>query len=884
MSVPSVLPNYKVNNSRNSRDASVSMFCTCLLFSPVMVFFFLGGIYLGSTIVAYHTDPTAVIGGPQSSSLPNTNNILLPGQLRGDHHAALNEVYRAAEVTAPHKSGQTRAMNQGTSILSSSVGASPENVPIHDAVTAKSIAIESERLVSGASRAALSSSEHVAQHMITSYQAGQNGGFELPSTLDSVDVVFGVWVFLDKAPGDDNMRTIFSNKAPGCERSADRNGVAIFVNEWQTTDHKLYVEYGNDHSGCNKVTSGQVKLEDQKWYHVAVTFFGGQAILYLDGVQVGSSTGTHSVQHSRPIQLGQYANNEYPLLGNISHFAVAQPTDASAAAASVQSMKNIYQQADYSGMDSNENIRALFTLLDVTNKGATNRDIIGHLQGKLRRSPGSKSVKGVKIKLVDGLENGRVVTEEMKKESDLLGRTRREEVKAGMQRSWAAYKAYAWGKDELKPQTKSGSDNWGGLGVTLVDSLDTLWVMGMKEEFEEAAQWVKNSLTFSRTGSVSVFETTIRELGGLIAAYDLSENRIFLDKAIDLGERLIKAFGGGSIPQSQVDLSTGMGKGGWSGGSAILSELGTLQVEFRYLSMASGDPKFERISMKAMQAMYKANPAHGLYPIKVGISSGRFTDQHVTFGALGDSFYEYLLKVWIQGGKKETWLREMYDKSIDGVMDVLLKASSPSGLAYISDWDGRRNIAKMDHLVCFMPGVMTLGAYTDPLGLDSARAQRDLSVAKALMFTCREMYHRTATGISPEFVLFPPGKDIDTHTSAPFYILRPETAESMFVMNQLTGDPIYREWAYEIWTAIDKHCRNGVAYGALRNVNNKNGGVDNRMESFFLAETLKYLYLAQDPDNEIDVLHKYVFNTEAHPTRIFNDGVFPSNHVPIGNM
>lgn len=451
-----------------------------------------------------------------------------------------------------------------------------------------------------------------------------------------------------------------------------------------------------------------------------------------------------------------------------------------------------------------------------------------------------------------------------------------------MQRSWAGYKAYAWGMDELKPQSKSGSNNWGGLGVTLVDSLDTLWVMGMKAEFEEAAKWVEKSLTFSRTGSVSVFETTIRELGGLIAAYDLSKNKVFLDKAIDLGDRLIKAWtGGGSIPQSQVDLGNGQGRGGWSGGSAILSELGTLQVEFRYLSMASGDPKYERTSMKAIQAMYKANPAHGLYPIKVGIGSGRFTDQHVTFGALGDSFYEYLLKVWIQGGKKEQWLREMYDKSIDGVMDVLLKASSPSGLAYISDWDGRRNIAKMDHLVCFMPGVMALGAYTDPMGLDSARAQRDLSVAKALMYTCREMYHRTETGISPEFVNFPPGKDIDTRTSAPFYILRPETAESLFVLNQLTGDPIYREWAYEIWSAIDHHCRNGVAYGALRNVNTKNSGVDNRMESFFLAETLKYLYLAQDPDNEIDVLNKYVFNTEAHPTRIFEDGVFANNHVPI---
>ena len=135
------------------------------------------------------------------------------------------------------------------------------------------------------------------------------------------------------------------------------------------------------------------------------------------------------------------------------------------------------------------------------------------------------------------------------------------------------------------------------------------------------------------------------------------------------------------------------------------------------------------------------------------------------------------------------------------------------------------------------------------------------------------MYHSTATGIAPEFVTF--DNDINTRTSAPFYILRPETAESLFVLNQLTGDPIYREWAWEIWQAIDKHCRKGSGYGALQNVNNENSGVDDRMESFFFAETLKYLYLVQDPDNYID-LAKYVFNTEAHPMKIL-----PEDHIPV---
>lgn len=469
------------------------------------------------------------------------------------------------------------------------------------------------------------------------------------------------------------------------------------------------------------------------------------------------------------------------------------------------------------------------------------------------------------------------MTDEMREESDRQGRIRREEIKRGMATAWDGYRKHAWGRDELKPATRTGGDPWGGMGVTLVDSLDTLWVMGMKKEFDEATEWVRQSLSFSRVGKVSVFETTIRELGGLLSAYDLSGSKVFLEKAKDLGNRLIRAFDGGiGLPRSQVDLSSGYASSGWSGGSAILSELGTLQVEFRYLSHITGDPSYEKTSMRALQVMNQRKPPHGLFPIKVSISNGQFTDKTVTFGALGDSFYEYLLKVWLQGGRQENWLREMYDNAIEGVIGTLLKASKPSGLAFLSDWDGRHNNLKMDHLVCFMPGTMTLGAYTDPQGLDSPRAQRDLAVAKALMYTCREMYHRTATGIAPEFVTFQDGRDMVTRTSAPFYILRPETAESLFVMNQLTGDPIYREWAWEIWTAIDKHCKLGAGYGSLRDVNNAHSGVDNRMESFFLAETMKYLYLAQDPDNEMDLM-KYVFNTEAHPTRMLD----PNSHRPI---
>ena len=83
---------------------------------------------------------------------------------------------------------------------------------------------------------------------------------------------------------------------------------------------------------------------------------------------------------------------------------------------------------------------------------------------------------------------------------------------------------------------------------------------------------------------------------------------------------------------------------------------------------------------------------------------------------------------------------------------MLAQKSSPSGLSYIADLNGGRLDHKMDHLVCFMGGALALGAYTDPEGLDSPRAQRDLKLAKAVTYTCYQMYARMATGIAPEFV------------------------------------------------------------------------------------------------------------------------------------
>jgi len=488
--------------------------------------------------------------------------------------------------------------------------------------------------------------------------------------------------------------------------------------------------------------------------------------------------------------------------------------------------------------------------------------------------------------LADGSFSDDVSKEDLIK-SDEVGEERAEAIKAGMQFVWKSYKEKAWGADELRPRSGASQNNWGGMAFTMIDSLDTLWVMGMHDEFYEATKYLKDHLTFNVPRTVSVFETTIRGLGGLLSAYDLSGDRTHLDKAKDLADRLTKSFNTPKgIPNGQINLQTGQGhNSGWTGSASILAELGTVQIEHRYLSHATGIPYYGKRAERPIRELRKHRQPHGLYPIYVSPQTGEPTNRQITFGALGDSFYEYLVKVWVQGGEPadggDRMFRDMYDEAMQGLHDVLLQRSTPSRLQYVADFNGAQPVHKMDHLVCFVPGMLALGAWTAQGTAGSAHVQRDLQAAKAIAYTCYQMYARQATGIAPEYVDFRAGSDLVVPAGAPFYILRPEAAESLYVLHQLTGNPIYREWGWKMWQSIDRYCRTTYGFGAHPDVRDTARRPDDRMESFFLAETMKYLYMLQSPDHPIS-LERFVFNTEAHPMRRFDHWGSNENKVDWG--
>ena len=445
---------------------------------------------------------------------------------------------------------------------------------------------------------------------------------------------------------------------------------------------------------------------------------------------------------------------------------------------------------------------------------------------------------------------------------------RRERVRAMFVHAWTGYKTHAWGHDELTPVSKGFNDRWGGWGITIVDSLDTLAILGLHDELRLAREHVKGiDWESAEAGPLSVFEVAIRHLGGLLGAYTLTKDSVYLTKAQELADRLLPAFDTPSgMSAAEFDMFTNLAPANKR--HPCLAEVGSLQLEFSYLSILTKNPRYAAEANRFYEFLQDAkerddvsSPVKGMWPLHFDPVEGTFADDVVSVGGQGDSFYEYLLKLYLLDGQREPWLRRLYDDAVEGMKAHLMHLTQ-DGKLYVSPYD--KGVAHtMDHLSCFLPGLLALGA---------RKGTTDMKLAERLAETCYAMYTATHTSIGAEVVGFAGGSERlaghDFTTLDARYQLRPETLESLFVLYRLTKKVKYREWAWEIFLAIELNCKTDAGYSGLTDVDLPQGGEkDDRMESFFLAETVKYLYLIFSDDDSLIDLNEYVLSTEAHPFR-----------------
>jgi mannosyl-oligosaccharide alpha-1,2-mannosidase len=447
---------------------------------------------------------------------------------------------------------------------------------------------------------------------------------------------------------------------------------------------------------------------------------------------------------------------------------------------------------------------------------------------------------------------------------------RRNDVVDAFLSSYKTYKKYAWGLDELQPITRNGK-NWNddpvnSMSLSIIDALATLHLMGQTELLEDALKYVKEKLFFNRDVSISAFETTIRVVGSLLSIYELrgEKDPAILAKAVDIADRLLFAYNTTTgLPHQTVNLMNHRHSNpDWSGGNSVLSEFGTVQLELRTLSYHTGNPIYDMKATHITSVIESRAPQDMMCPVFISVLTANWMTDHVSVGALGDSFYEYLLKQWILTGQTEGRYKEMYETAAEAIVDKMLFRSIPSGWSYIAEYRRADYYHKMDELACFAAGMLALGAQR--IGGDGKAKM--MKHAGDLAHTCYLMFSRQKSGVAPEYVEFPGGQDFIN--GAGYYLLRPETMESMFYMWRFTKDQKYRDWGWNIFRAIDRWCRvQSGGYSGLRDVNLERPEQDNLQQSFWLAETLKYSYLLFADDDAIN-LDEWVFNTEAHPLKI----------------
>ncbi|KAH6604643.1 endoplasmic reticulum mannosyl-oligosaccharide 1 [Trichoderma cornu-damae] len=279
---------------------------------------------------------------------------------------------------------------------------------------------------------------------------------------------------------------------------------------------------------------------------------------------------------------------------------------------------------------------------------------------------------------------------------DDTANARKQAVKNAFVKSWESYKTHAWTRDELMPLSGKGRESFGGWSAQLVDALDTLWIMGLKDDFFLAVKEV--------------------------AVIDWAKPRD--DKAV----RPVR--GDDPIPRRAACRAVELGDAIYAAMSAAAG--GTLGMEFTRLSQITGDPKYydatERIK-RFFRRFQNDTSLPGMWPAMQNYREEQMVESRYTIGAQADSMYEYLVKMHpLLGG---------------GARSRRTKTSSWAGNALAAGRGNVEHVAEMHHLTCSAGGMYALA------GKLFARGDY-VDVGSRLAAGCVWAYGSFPSGIMPE--------------------------------------------------------------------------------------------------------------------------------------
>jgi hypothetical protein len=417
-----------------------------------------------------------------------------------------------------------------------------------------------------------------------------------------------------------------------------------------------------------------------------------------------------------------------------------------------------------------------------------------------------------------------------------------EQIKSEFIRSWEGYKSYAWGHDVLLPVSRGFMDWYEeSLHISPIDAYSTMKIMGLDAEAEKVKQYVKDSVRFDKDIFVKPFEVNIRVLGGLLAMYEWSGDVQMLNIAKDFGDRLLPAFNSPTgIPYYWVNLKTGETKGA----DVNVAEGGSYLLEMGLLSRFTGNMEYYARAKRATMSIFSRASKLGLIGERINVESGEWTDTKSHIGCCIDSYFEYIYKSLVIFEDKD--LKYAWEKSIIPVYGLLADPAD-SVLWYArADMETGEKINTVVTLYdAYFPALLALSG-------DVATAEKSHAAFHNLW-----MKH----SLEPMAYDYKSGEILNAS-----YDLNPEIMESAYYLYYFTKDDKYKDMARQYFNDLMEYCRTDVAFTCIKDVRTKEQ--KDHMETFFLAETMKYLYLTFAMPAGINP-DSCVFTTEAHPFRRF---------------
>lgn len=429
--------------------------------------------------------------------------------------------------------------------------------------------------------------------------------------------------------------------------------------------------------------------------------------------------------------------------------------------------------------------------------------------------------------------------------------------------AFAGYMTHAFPMDDLKPITCAGRNSQGGMAITLLDSLDMLYLMGRDKDLRKAVLYISKSLNFDAVDErVHVFEVTIRAVGGLLSGHVLLSrdkravpwyDRELLDQAVSLANRLLPAFDTPTgIPEDWLNLQSGKIPG--ASRQACTACAGTLILEFGVLSRLTGNPIYEEKARHAMVFIYNQRSAKSMVGTKLSTDTGEWLDPSAGVGACIDSYYEYLLKAYLMFGDKE--YLEMFVDLYSSNRAHSALSEAVGGMVWPVDvhmTSGRVVNPFISSLAAFWPGMQVMAGQLE----DGAKLFWHWDMARRKFGLLPESFAANLAGAHPTMAYYP---------------LRPEHIESGYVLYSATHKLEFMAAVAENHMALRNKTSVRCGFAGVGDV--PSGNLEDKMESFFISETLKYLYLLYT--KRTDVLDQYVLSTEAHFLPTFPADISPS--------